>query len=139
MDDKDRLLLSLLRRDARQSTVALARALGLSRSATQERLARLERSGAIAGYTLVEGAAAPRAAAWLQLRFASGQACAQVVPRLKRIPAVVLIHSLAGETDLLLRVEGADVAAVEQARAEVAATAGVAAVTTQVVLERHLG
>jgi DNA-binding Lrp family transcriptional regulator len=45
LDAKDHELLALLRRNARTPVFTLAKALGLSRSATQERLQRLESSG----------------------------------------------------------------------------------------------
>lgn len=140
MDDKDRLLLTLLRRDARRSTVALARDLGLSRSATQERLAKLQASGAIAGFTTIEGSGqAARQSAYLSVTFAAGKRCAEIVPKLKQVPFVSLIHSLTGPVDLMLRVDGETVADLEQARSAVAAVPGVASVATAVVLERHLG
>ena len=140
MDDKDRLLLTLLRRDARRSIVALARDLGLSRSATQERLAKLQANGAIAGFTLVESAPnGARQSAYLSVVFATGYRCAQVVPKLKQVPAIGLIHSVTGPTDLLLRVDGESVADIESSRAAIAAIPGVASVSTSIVLERHLG
>lgn len=141
MDDKDRLLLTLLRRNARSSIVALARDLGLSRSATQERLAKLVASGAIAGFTTIEGdeSSSARQSAYLMLTLAPGRRCAEVVPKLKKIPFVSLIHSLTGPTDLLLRVDGEGVADIEQARNAVAAVPGVATVATSVLLDRHLG
>ena len=106
MDDKDRLLLTLLRRDAHRSIVALARDLGLSRSATQERLAKLEASGAIAGFTIVEGAApGARQSAYLTVAFEPGRRCAEIVPKLKRLPSIAMIHSLTGAVDLILRVD----------------------------------
>ena len=52
LDDTDRKLIALLRANARTPTAALARSLGLSRSAVQERLRRLERDAVIRGYTL---------------------------------------------------------------------------------------
>ena len=61
MDEKDKLLLTLLRRDARRSIVALARDLNLSRSATQERLQKLQASGAIGAFTIVKGRPPPLA------------------------------------------------------------------------------
>lgn len=140
MDDKDRLLLTLLRRDARRPVVALARDLGLSRTATQDRLARLQASGAIAGFTLAEGGAAgAREIAWLMVRFEPGKRCADIVPKLKRLPAVAAIHSVSGAIDLILRIEGDTIAAIEAARAAIAAVPGVAELSTHVVLERHLG
>ena len=59
IDETDRQLLALLRRNARMPLVALARAVRLSRSAVQGRLARLERSGAIGGYTIRGRQSAP--------------------------------------------------------------------------------
>jgi Lrp/AsnC family leucine-responsive transcriptional regulator len=139
MDAKDRLLLTLLRRDARRSIVALARDLGLSRSATQERLAKLRMSGAIGGFTVIEGAkGAADHTAHLLVRFQAGKQCAQVVPKLTKIPAIAAIHSVAGTIDLMVRVEAATMPEIEAARAAVVATPGVAEVTTFIVLERHL-
>lgn len=140
MDDKDRLLLTLLRRDARASIVALARHLGLSRSATQERLAKLQASGAIDGFTTIEGSGlAARQSAYLSVTFAPGKKCADIVPRLKQVPFVSLIHSITGPVDLMVRVDGDTVADLEQARSAVAGVPGVVSVSTAVVLERHLG
>lgn len=139
MDDKDRLLLTLLRRDARRSIVALARDLGLSRSATQERLAKLQSSGAITGFTTVEGSASARHSAYLSVTFEPGRRCAELVPKLKKVPYVSLIHALTGPVDLMIRVDGETVADLEQARSSIAAVPGVASVSTAIVLERHLG
>ena len=140
MDDKDRLLLALLKRDARRSVVALARDLGLSRSATQERLARLQGSGAIAGFTLVEGPDARASqSAYLTVRSKKGRRCAEIVPKLKAIAAVALIHSVTGPTDLIVRIDAEDVAGIERGRAAIAEVPGVAEVSTSIVLERHLG
>src|SRR5436305_5558882 len=52
MDDLDDHLLARLRDNARAPVAELARALGLSRTTVQSRLARLERSGVIAGYAV---------------------------------------------------------------------------------------
>src|SRR6476619_7134026 len=55
LDEIDRRLLAELRADGRLTHVALAARVGLSRSAVQERVARLERTGVIAGYTVRVG------------------------------------------------------------------------------------
>ena len=52
MDDLDEHLLAKLRDNARAPVAELARALGLSRTTVQSRLAKLERSGVIAGYAV---------------------------------------------------------------------------------------
>ena len=52
MDDLDEHLLARLRENARAPVAELARALGLSRTTIQSRLAKLERTGVIAGYSV---------------------------------------------------------------------------------------
>ena len=52
MDDLDEHLLARLRDNARAPVAELARALGLSRTTVQSRLAKLERNGVIAGYAV---------------------------------------------------------------------------------------
>lgn len=52
LDALDVRIVEELRRDARLPVAALATRVGLSRAATYKRLARLEASGAIAGYTV---------------------------------------------------------------------------------------
>ena len=138
MDDKDRRLLELLRQDARLPVVALARHIGLSRSATQERLARLERSGAVVRYTIVEGSPTPaRQSAHVLARLVGATTCALVAPRLRGLPHVTAINSLAGPYDLLVSLEADGPEALEAARGAIAATPGVAEVMTLVVLRRH--
>ena len=140
MDDKDRTLLTLLRRDGRRPVVALARDLGLSRSATQDRLAKLQASGAIGGFTLVEERSTDnRESAYLTVRFAPEMKCAQIVPKLKKIHAISTIYSVSGSIDLFVRIEAEDVAGLEAARAAIAEVPGIVTAKTYVVLERHLG
>jgi Lrp/AsnC family transcriptional regulator, leucine-responsive regulatory protein len=134
MDDKDRLLLSLLRRDARRPVVALARDLGLSRTATQDRLAKLTASGAIARFTIVEGDQGARESAYLMVRLERGVRCAQIIQKVQILPTVEAVHSVTGDIDMIIRVAAAHVDGIETARAEVAGLPGVADVSTHVVL-----
>ena len=55
IDEVDRQLIARLQENARIPTAALARGVGLSRSAVQERLERLEKSNIITGYTVQLG------------------------------------------------------------------------------------
>lgn len=139
MDDKDRLLLSLLRRDARRPVVALARDLGLSRTATQDRLAKLHASGAITRFTIVEGDGSARESAYLMVRLEKGFRCGQIAPKVRAVSTVEAIHSVTGAVDMIVRVASEHVDGIEKARAEIAGLAGVAEVTTHVVLERIAG
>lgn len=139
LDDVDHRLLALLADNARRPLVALAKAVGLSRSAVQERLQRLERSGAIAGYTIRRGRDGPAPVqAWLQLRFRPGKACADVMGALSDMEAVRTCHSVAGDVDLLVLVECAAIADVGHVRERIAALPAVASVTTLPVLAVQL-
>lgn len=139
MDEKDRVLLGALAANARESLVGLARRVGLSRSATQERLKRLERNGTIAGYTLRLGRQKAEAGttALIAITYASGAKCEHVVPRLRVMPEITACESLAGETDLLLRVACSSTAELEAVRERVEQTPGIASTRTHVVLTTH--
>ncbi|GAB3116888.1 Lrp/AsnC family transcriptional regulator [Novispirillum itersonii] len=140
LDEKDRLLLAALRRDARRPLVALARDIGLSRSATQDRLNRLLKTGVLSGFTTVEPQAPEaRACAHLLIRHHPGHSCAPLLPHLRRMPAVVAIHAVAGATDMMLRVEAATIREIEETRSAVFALPGIAEITTLIVLDRYLG
>ena len=139
MDDKDRLLLGLLRRDARRPVVALARDLGLSRTATQDRLAKLQASGAIAGFTIVGGNGQAREMTYFMIRLERGARCAQIAPKVRTMPTVEAIHSVTGAIDMIVCVAAEHVEGIERTRVELAGLAGVAEVSTHVVLERFVG
>lgn len=134
LDATDRTLIALLQDNARLSTVALAKAVGLSRSTVQERLQRLESAGVIAQYTVRLGQGGDPLQAWLLLRYADGFSCDDVMPLLSALPAVQLCHSVAGETDLMVLVRVPTPTALADLRERIAAFKGVDDVTTVPVL-----
>ena len=138
LDAIDRQLVALLQDNARTSTVALAKAVGLSRSAVQERLQRLEGAGVIAQYTVRLGSGGDPLQAWLFLRYAEGFSCDDVMPVLSALPAVQLCHSVAGEIDLMVLVHAPTPNALADLREQVAAFKGVDDVTTVPVLRVKL-
>ena len=138
LDPKDIQLIEALRANARTPLVALAKALGLSRSATQERLQRLERHGVIKGYTAQ--VAWPDDASvdlWFSVRLAEGVKCVQVVPGILAMSEVRLCHALAGDIDLLVRASARDLGDASALCERLAAIAGVKAVSTHLVLAAH--
>lgn len=135
LDDKDRILVAALRKNARESLVGLARAVGLSRSATQERMRRLEREGVIKGYTVeLAPEQDPAVRAMIAVTFEPGYRCKQVVPHLTGIPEIVACHSLTGSIDLMVMVSCDSNATLNQIRDTIAAVKGVATATTHIVL-----
>ena len=139
LDAVDQALIALLQDNARLSLVVLAKAVGLSRSAVQERLQRLERSGVIAGYTLRLGAGdAAGWQAWLMLSYADGFSCDDVMPLLAELPQVRLCHSVTGEVDLMVLVQTTAPNELARLRERIAQMKGVDDVTTVPVLETRL-
>lgn len=102
MDETDRHLLSRLRENARESTASLGRALGLSRTTVQSRIARLERSGMIRGFTVTIAEAHEqgliRALVMITVR---PRAAAGVEAALRKLPDVRALHSVAGPFDMI--------------------------------------
>ncbi len=110
IDEKDRMLLALLGENARMPISELARRLGLARTTVQARMERLERSGAIAGYTIRRGAAlqpALRATVLISVEPRAGPA---VVDRLRVLSGVEKVHTTSGRFDLLAQVVAASTA-----------------------------
>jgi DNA-binding Lrp family transcriptional regulator len=139
LDDRDERLLLALKRNARASVVELARTIGLSRSATQERLGRLEREGVISGYTvrIEKHGSQPRIRAWLLIRHTKLGSCQRSIPFLRAIPEIRSAFSIAGDLDLLVEVDCADVGDLDRVRARVETMPGVANVATHIVLSTH--
>ena len=138
LDDIDMRMIQLLRQNARTPLVKIAKQVGLSRSATQERLTRLEDHGIIAGYTVrFSPPDETITQSWIFLKLAPGLRCSVVVPALLRHSEVRLCHSIAGEIDVILRVEVDSNTALAALRERLIAEDGVAEVVTAPVLELH--
>ena len=97
-DNIDRQLIALLQTDARQSTMTLAKRLGLARSTVYERIRRLEREGTIRGYSvrLNRDPFNDYVQAIALLSLAQRQQ-RSVVDRLGQLPQVKLCHTNSGD------------------------------------------
>ena len=135
MDDLDEHLLSRLRDNARAPVAELARALGLSRTTIQSRLARLERSGVIAGYAVKLAGAyeAARVHAFVMLTVEPKQAAA-VTSALKRLPGVRRLQSVSGPFDMIASIDAEGVGAMDALIDEIGALKGVERTNSSIVL-----
>lgn len=138
LDVKDREILDILSKEARIALKALAARIGLSRSATSERVLNLERNGVIRGY-----------------RADIGEIDANVIRAmflvcLKRTPAISLldllaqhsqvrrISSVSGQLDLVIEIESRTIDDLNRVRDAVASHESVEDITTAVVLRRDI-
>lgn len=103
MDEVDRQLLSLLQAHAREGTAQLARKLGLARTTVVARIARLERSGIVAGYGVRLGPQLDALAvrAWCSLSVLP-KAAPSVLRALQGMPEVEEVSAVSGPFDYLV-------------------------------------
>jgi DNA-binding Lrp family transcriptional regulator len=132
--DEDRKLLALLRANARESTASIARKLGLSRTTVQERIARLERTGAIAGYTLREPDGRSSALSALVLLNVDAKVSETVVRELKSMPTVSALRAVSGVFDYVATVEADTTAELDRELDRIGRLDGIARTQTLVVL-----
>lgn len=135
MDDLDQHLIGKLRLNARAPVAELARALGLSRTTVQSRLAKLERSGVIAGYAvkLAQTEAGALVRAHVMLNIAPKQAAA-VTAGLQKLAGVLRLQSVSGGFDMIAEVEAAGVGDMDTLIQEIGAVRGVERASAALVL-----
>ncbi|HJW41646.1 MAG TPA: Lrp/AsnC family transcriptional regulator [Rhizomicrobium sp.] len=135
MRDSDSKLLALLRANAREPTASLARKLGLARSTVQERIARLEREGAIKGYTvrLSDAAEMGKLRAVVMIETDPKRAD-RVALELRKMPEVRSLSAVAGTFDLIATVEAETTMRIDALLDRIGKTTGVARTVSSIVL-----
>jgi DNA-binding Lrp family transcriptional regulator len=110
VDDLDLALLRALSVDARQSQRALARAVGMSPPAVADRIARLERSGAIRGYRAdVDWAALGYpVVVYLSVTAGPGMELSGIIEAIRKLPEAEDMSVVTGGMDLLVRLRVRD-------------------------------
>ncbi|MFT9418503.1 Lrp/AsnC family transcriptional regulator [Acetobacter sp.] len=101
LDETDRALLALLSANARISTVALSKKLGLSRTTVQSRIERLERRGIIQGYTVTLAPDADLSIRAHVMIAASPHTYAVVENQLRQQRGVLELYAVSGKMDMI--------------------------------------
>src|SRR6202451_415594 len=98
MDSTDRQLLSLLRDNARMSVASLAKSLRVARGTVQHRLARMEKTGTIVGYTVkLKPQDEDQRIRALMTVAVEGNRTDEVLRALRGDPAVAALHNTNGD------------------------------------------
>ncbi|TPN12822.1 Lrp/AsnC family transcriptional regulator [Mesorhizobium sp. B2-1-3] len=103
MDQLDEQLITLLRHDARRSISDLAMDVGVSRATVRSRIERLEKAGAIIGYTVILRAdAVDQRVRGIMMVEIEGHAADRVIRALGGFSEVSTIHTTNGRWDLVI-------------------------------------
>lgn len=139
LDDFDRRILSALSADARQTYAEIGQSAGLSAPAVHERVRRLRAAGVLRGATAVLDA---RAIGKPFLAFVhvdtEGWGKSERMMTLRRFPEVEEIHSVAGDTGVIMKVRTRDAHAMEHFLSQLYALSGVRGTKSYVVLSTYL-
>ncbi|WP_432258428.1 Lrp/AsnC family transcriptional regulator [Cupriavidus sp. TMH.W2] len=139
LDTTDRHLLSLLQANARESAANLARHLGIARTTVVARIARLERTGVIAGYGVRLG---QRMEGNVILAYCGlsvqPKAAPAILRALQRLPEIEEVNSVSGPVDYLVAIRCDTHDRLDRLLDEIGMLDGVNHTTTSIVLARKL-
>ncbi|WP_439606684.1 Lrp/AsnC family transcriptional regulator [Hydrogenophaga sp.] len=138
MDALDQQLLSLLRKDARTNVAALAKKLDVSRGTVTNRIARLEDSGVIVGYTvrLRPDAEPDEISAWMSVAVEGNQTRA-VIASLLGEPGVAELHDTNGRWDLLAELRATSLTELSQVLERIRLIRGISSTETSLHLATY--
>jgi Lrp/AsnC family leucine-responsive transcriptional regulator len=135
VEDLDRRIVDLLCSDGRMSFTDLGKHTGLSTSAAQQRVRRLEQRGVLKGYTAVvdHDALSLPLTAFISIKPVDTSAPDDAPDRLAAISAIEACHSVAGDENYILKVRVGGPGQLESLLAEIRSTANVTTRTTVVL------
>lgn len=138
LDSKDREILEILSKEARIALKTLAGRIGLSRSATSERVTALERSGVIRGYRADIGEIDANVIRAILLVSLKRTPAFGLLDLLARSTQVRRVSSVSGQLDLIIELEAGSIDDLNRVRDMVASHETVDDITTAVVLRRDI-
>lgn len=133
--ERDLALIKLLQENAREPVSSLARKLGVSRTAVQERINRLVRDGVIEGFTVRIGSewSEGRITAIVSL-VVDPKHTADVIRALEKMPAITSLWTVSGRSDLVAMARAGSTAEIDQVLDEVGSQRGVTRTESSIVL-----
>ena len=138
LDAKDREILAILSRDGRIAHKTLAGHVGLSRSATSQRVANLEKSGIIRGYRADIGEIDTNVLHAILLINLKRTPALELLDVLARHAEVRRVSSVSGQLDLVVELETSTIDNLNHLRDLLAAHESVEDLTTAIVLRRDI-
>ena len=138
MDELDHQLIARLRTDARTSVASLAKQLQVARGTVQNRIARLEHDGVIAGYTVRLAAAdTDRRITALMLIAVEGNNAEKVLRSMRGDASVSTLHTTNGRWDIIAELRAETLEAFDRALGRIRKLEGIAKTETSLLLSTH--
>lgn len=139
IDELDGRILSELSLDSRRSYSDVGKDVGLSTAAVHERVRKMVERGVIERFSLQidPERVGLHLVAFVLIRNDGGVPCGDVAPRLRAMPEVVELHSVAGEYDFMAKIRTTHARRLEDLLYEIKAVTGVARTTSTIVLSTH--
>ncbi len=139
IDDLDGRILSELSLDSRRSYSDVGKDVGLSTAAVHERVRKMVERGVIERFSLQidPEKVGLHLVAFVLIRNDGGVPCGDVAPRLRTMPEIVELHSVAGEYDFMAKIRTTHARRLEDLLYEIKAITGVARTTSTIVLSTH--
>lgn len=113
LDEKDRLILEELRRDAKMTTKEIAERTHIPRTTVHDRIHKMEQSGVIRRFTVVpnyELIGEPTTAfVFISYNHATGTNQRELAAALAQMKGVYDVHMISGDWDILAKVRGENV------------------------------
>ncbi|MDB6083571.1 MAG: AsnC family transcriptional regulator [Gammaproteobacteria bacterium] len=138
MDDLDRKLIGLLRDNARTSAASLAKSLKVARGTVQNRLAKLERDGTIAGYTIrLRPRVDEQHVVALMTIAVEGNRLESVLRTLRGDPSIVTLYTTNGRWDLVAEIRADSLQSFDQVLSRTRRIEGISGTETSLLLSTH--
>jgi Lrp/AsnC family transcriptional regulator, leucine-responsive regulatory protein len=136
LDRTNLRILALLEQNARLSSAAIGREIGLSRPAVQDRIAKLERDNVITGYRAEIAPEVDQIVRAVVFVHIADRPCGPALDWLAGLEGVQSVVSLAGEYDAVVQVAVASTEALGQLNDIIGVHRFIARSKTQIVLQR---
>jgi DNA-binding Lrp family transcriptional regulator len=134
LDDVDRQILELLKRNSRVKYTELARIVGVTEGAVRRRVSRLVKNGVIKRFTVEIGVTKPLLKALVLISARTSHPLSTVSENVKRLQGVEAVYEVSGLYDIVAVIKGGDVSDLNNCIDEIRKIDGVESTNTLVVL-----
>ncbi len=137
LDDVDKKILELLKKNSRVKYTELARILGVTEGAVRRRVDRLVKSGVIKRFTVEIGAIRPSLKALVLISARTSHPLSTVSENVKKLQGVEAVYEVSGLYDIVAMIRGDDISDLNNCIDEIRKIDGVESTNTLVVLREQ--